>query len=290
MSDEFSYEEQDGVLIGRERYPLNAARHFTDSIHDDNTAKELGFRGGTIAGSLHMEQFPPLLLAAFGEAWASSGGISLYFTKATVEGEAIKTFVAKPAAGAAQARAWMEDVQGEMIAEGTANIGGADAQSELRQRMQSIPPAENLRMLSSVKIGQPTPRIRSSVPASALEDRLQLITESLPAYTEEGSQGGRALTPALQVHLLSQAAAGLVANPADLGIGLYGAIEIQQYGTPALVDREYEVQATALAVGETPKTEYIYYESKLFVPGDDQCILSMIMMNRFMKKTSRLWQ
>ena len=64
MSEAFSYAEQDGVLVGPIRAPKNSASHLgAGSIHDDATAQKLGFRGGTVAGSLHMEQFPPLALA-----------------------------------------------------------------------------------------------------------------------------------------------------------------------------------------------------------------------------------
>ena len=290
MSNEFQFKERDGTLIGPERNPINAARHYTDSIHDDNVAQKLGFRGGTIAGSLHMEQFPPLLTAALGEEWMRTGGYSLYFKKATIENEPVRAFAEKPKPGDKRIRAWMEDGEGDLVAEGTANVGGEDPESAVRKRIESIPPAEDLRMLASVAIGESTPRIRMQVAAKVLDDRLEVITEPLPAYTDDSIFGGRIVTPALEVHMLCQASPKLVSNPADLGVGLFGAIELQHYGHPVFVDHEYEVQATALAVGETPKTELIYYESKLFEPGSDECILSMILMNRFMKQTSKLWQ
>ena len=54
--------------------PLWAARNWSadagaGSIHDDDTAQELGFRGGTVAGDVHMNQFAPVLVQVFGEAW-----------------------------------------------------------------------------------------------------------------------------------------------------------------------------------------------------------------------------
>ena len=49
------------------------------NIHDDATAQKLGFRGGTIAGSIHMDQFPPVLVEAFGPAWFETGSLSLAF-------------------------------------------------------------------------------------------------------------------------------------------------------------------------------------------------------------------
>ena len=57
-----------GVWVGPVRRPRNSAANEKGSIHDDAVAQKLGFRGGTVAASLHMEQFPPLLLHMFGRA------------------------------------------------------------------------------------------------------------------------------------------------------------------------------------------------------------------------------
>ena len=37
------------------RQPRNSAAEVKGSIHDDATASKLGFRGGTVAGSIHMD-------------------------------------------------------------------------------------------------------------------------------------------------------------------------------------------------------------------------------------------
>jgi hypothetical protein len=55
------------------------------------------------------------------------------------------------------------------------------------------------------------------------------------------------------------------------------------------VERDYEVSATILAVGDTPKSEYVWYESVLREPGDERDTASMIMMLRLMKASSPLW-
>jgi hypothetical protein len=92
--------EQDGVLAGPFRRPRNTAADVRGSIHDDATAKDLGFRGGTVAGSIHMEQFPPVLVRAFGERWFETGSLSTYFRNVTTDGEPVRAFVRTPAAGA----------------------------------------------------------------------------------------------------------------------------------------------------------------------------------------------
>ncbi|MCP4002894.1 MAG: hypothetical protein GY725_01735, partial [bacterium] len=62
-----------GTLSG----PAVAARNWSadaeGSIHDDATASKLGFRGGTVAGNIHMDQFVPVLVEAFGNEWFETG-------------------------------------------------------------------------------------------------------------------------------------------------------------------------------------------------------------------------
>ena len=65
------------VITGPVHRPRNLAAHIVGSIHDDETATALGFRGGTVAGSVHMDQFPPLLLQAFGQGWIETGSLSV---------------------------------------------------------------------------------------------------------------------------------------------------------------------------------------------------------------------
>ena len=45
-------ELRDHVFVGPLRRSVNNARHISGSIHDDATATKLGFRGGTVAGSI----------------------------------------------------------------------------------------------------------------------------------------------------------------------------------------------------------------------------------------------
>ena len=82
----------ENVIAGPVRRPRNLAAEIAGSIHDDKTASKLGFRGGTVAGSVHMDQFPPLLIEAFGPQWFETGSLSLYFRNATTDGEPVQAF------------------------------------------------------------------------------------------------------------------------------------------------------------------------------------------------------
>jgi hypothetical protein len=112
--------EQNGMLIGPYRRPRNLESKDPSSIHNDETARKLGFRGGTIAGSFHMEQFPPLLLRAFGERWFEHGNLSCYFRNATLDNESVADSCITPAApdsvavDRARARARRHSTSGEL--------------------------------------------------------------------------------------------------------------------------------------------------------------------------------
>jgi len=77
-----------------------------------------------------------------------------------------------------------------------------------------------------------------------------------------------------------------IALPAD-AVGLYGAIEVRHLAGPVFCDREYEVSGRVLAIGQTPKTEYLWYETTMREGAKD--VASMLMMLRFMKASSPLW-
>ncbi len=89
--------------------PIWAARNWSadageGSIHDDATAEELGFRGGTVAGDVHMNQFPPVVLQVFGQAWFERGNLSLSLKNATVDRERVQVFAEPRKVGADQVK------------------------------------------------------------------------------------------------------------------------------------------------------------------------------------------
>ena len=75
-----------------------------------------------------------------------------------------------------------------------------------------------------------------------------------------------------------------------IGRGLYGAIEIEHLAGPCFAEQDYEVRGEVLAVGETPRTEYLWYESILSDPSGGEGLARMLMMLRFMKDSSPAWQ
>ncbi|MFI5178545.1 MAG: hypothetical protein ACHQO8_08280 [Vicinamibacterales bacterium] len=283
--------EQDGVLTGPFRRPRNTSADARGSIHDDATAKDLGFRGGTVAGSIHMEQFPPLLVRAFGERWFETGSLSTYFRNATTDGEPVRAFVRTPAAGAshAQVDVWMEDERGAQVLEGTASIGAPAEPSRLRAKLREPRADGELRMFAHLRAGASAGPVPTRLQPKLAAQRQRVLTEPLPWYEGRSPWGGAIANPGLVVHIMRpvEAALGLFR---DKAVGLFGAIEVRHINGPVFVDRDYEVSGAILAVGDTPKSEYVWYESALREPGGTRDVASMIMMMRLMKASSRLWR
>ncbi len=299
--------EQNGMLIGPYRSPRNLAASERGSIHDDATAQKLGFRGGTVAGSIHMEQFPPILMRAFGQQWFETGSISTYFRNATTDGEPVRPLVQMPAPGATQVNIFTEKEDGTQVLEGTASIGGTSEPSLLRRKLAEPRESGELRLLDRISPGDDIAPIATRCTHKDADPRVAVVTEPLPWYSGDSPWGDPILNPGLVVHIMVAAQRNM-RLPAD-AVGLYGAIEVRHLRGPVFLERDYEVRGTILATGSTPKTEYVWFETHLREPsglplggvanvglplggvadaGPD--VASMIMMLRFMKASSPRWR
>lgn len=131
-----SFSQHDGWIAGAWRNPVNNSGHEAGTIHDDTTAKELGFRSGTIAGSIHMEQFLPLCEHVFGQAWQRTGALSLYFTNPSIDGEAVQARISIAETSIPPMRRRVVSMQTSrdlVVLEGSATIGGDDTASVVKK-------------------------------------------------------------------------------------------------------------------------------------------------------------
>ena len=280
-------------IAGPVRRPRNPSAHVQGSIHDDSTATALGFRGGTVAGSIHMDQFPPLLLEAFGQGWFETGSLSLYFRYATTDGEPVQAFVERPSAAGldAQVRAWMTTPDGDLVCDGTASVGRPAAPSALRGRdLRPVDPGR-LRMLKALRPGD----LLGDLPVAVKAERqLSLIdhgvmTEPLPWYTGASPWGGPVASPSAVVDLLYSDLLADFRRSMGPRVGLFGAIEIRFAAGPVFLHRSYQVSGEVTALSETPKTEVLWFDSRAR-DEDGVLVAEMRMMLRQMKQSSPLYQ
>jgi len=277
------------TITGEYRESINAANHEGGGIHDDKTATKLGFRGGTVAGSIHLDLFPPVLLEAFGKDWFETGSLSMNFKNATVSKEPVRALV-EPGIG--QCRAWIERDDGMLVGEGTASVGAQSEPSALRAIDHGAHAALSPRILAGIAAGDEIPTSRHHVSPKRQLELLErgLVTEPLDWYRGDSPWGGAVVCPQHMVHVLYTAAVAhispIVAKTGG-GVGLFGAIELEQVNGPLLLDRDYDFGGRILAVGESPKTEYTWFEVIASDAGTP--ISRMLMQLRWMKASSPLY-
>ena len=269
------------VLKGEFRHPRNMHQGSGGSIHNDATASKLGFKGGTVPGSVHMDQFMPLILQAYGEAWFERGDISTYFTQATVDNEAVR---AQLAPGEDRARLTMHNEAGAVILEGTASLAAPDQGSELLKRMEMQEPVKpgRQRILGDIKVGDENRDLIVQVPVESLKRVLENITETVPAYADN------ILPPSQVVHLahLTRTSAMAKQKPA---VGLFGALQVQQLRGPLRAGVDYRARTRILKLTESPRTENVWYDVTFQEAAGGDDVGSMLYCLRFMKASSPLW-
>lgn len=279
----------EAMLEGEWREPTNSAADQKGGIHDDDTATDLGFRGGTVAGDIHMEQFPPLLVEAFGEDWWRTGSLSLYFNSATVHQEPVRCFMSEVETDGTLRRAsvWMEKEDGTTIVSGTASAGGHDANSALHQRLAAIRPVSELRILADMQLGDATTAQPTHIPGARVDRQLTVITEPLECYRTADHFGGRVLPMTGIIGAFAAAESILAESAKPPFVGLYGAIEIEFIKGPVLADTDYLAEGKIVGLSESPKTEVLWREMTL--TRDREPIARMLKMDRIMKDSSPLW-
>jgi hypothetical protein len=265
--------------VGPFRTPRNMAAEARGSIHDDATATRLGFRGGTVAGSIHLDQFVPRLVENIGPQWFETGGLSVYFTQATVDREEVQCAV-EP--GADRLRLSMHNRDGALICQGTASAQ-PDAGSELARRFETQTPAAAgaLRILAAMQVGDENHDLAVSVAPETLARSLGVITEALPAY-ETGI-----LPPSLVIHMAHMTREAVMAKSTRPQVALYGALEVQNLAGPLRVGVDYQARTRVLKLSESPKTENVWYEVIFTEAGRD--IARVLYFLRVLKGSSPLW-
>ena len=291
--------ESDGVLAGPLRAPrqMLAVQEYDGhaSIHDDETARKLGFKGGTIEGPTHFSQFAPLGHAVWGEAWFVHGCLSAHYRNAAFEGEQVQAFLRRPAAGARQAEVWMLRADGTEILRGTASLGPDFAPTALDRRLAELAPLADPVVLADIKVGltssrapvrmDPEQHMGALYPFS-LAQKLARITEPSTWYSSDASPWRRAIIPMEMISVLMQYTAHdgafSVRGPA---VGLFADQEIRLLDGPVFVGETYEVEREVVAMSGSRRTESLWVRSTLYAAGSDRKVASMLLNLATLKET-----
>ena len=277
--------------------PRNLSINSKGSIHDDATATELGFRAGTVAGDIHLEQFGGILISAFGQQWCETGSLSMYFMHATADAEPVEATLdvsehATPLNNA-QVAARMQTPEGITVAEGTASVGNTSVPTALYSRDRRGVDASTLKMLRHANPGRPLETITRRAPGNdqILRHSRGVMTSPLEWYVGDSPWGGPICSPLTSCRVLVAGMTETIEKECGEFVGLYGAIEIRHHNGPLMLDTEYTVTGRVLDVSDTPKTEVLWYTTEARIAGepDSAPIASLTMMTRLLKNSSPLY-
>ena len=277
---------KDTTVLGPWRRPKNSSADEEGGIHDDITAKGLGFQGGTIPGSVSMEQFTPLLIDYFGEAWWQIGGLSVFMGAPVFDNEPVRCLLTP--LSDTKAVVWMQNESGQAVVTGTASLG-VDDNSEIQMRLKDNKPDPALRMMANVQIETPSPPCPVQISEAEIDERIPLITEPMECYVNPAQFGQRVAPVAPYVHAFRGVEEHIIPVNGPF-VGMFGAIEVQYLGGPVLANTKYVTQGNVIALSASPKTEIVWYTATLTEAESQKPVARMIKMDRLLKDASPLWQ
>ena len=288
---------RNGVISGPFRSPkqMLAVQMYDGhaSIHDDTTAKKLGFKGGTIEGPTHFSQFSPLGYAIWGERWVSNGCLSAHYRAPVFEGEEVKAFLREPERGSNQAEIWMLRANGDEILRGSASVGVEFPVSALDRRLAELMPLGDPVILADVKVGMRSARTPVRMAAAqhmgalypfSLEQKLDRITEPSRIYSSDDHRWGRPIVPLEMISVLFQYTSHGFASRGP-AVGLFADQEIRLLAGPVFVDEPYEVEREIVSLSGSKRTESMWVRSTLFAQGSDRKVAQMLLNLALMKES-----
>jgi len=105
----------------------NPSADSQDSIHEDRTAREYGFKGGLVTGSIVATRALPAVVEHFGPAFFEDGWYAFRFIGGIYEGDPVREYAELPEDGSGHLVAKVEKQDSTLCAVGRASLGTGDA-------------------------------------------------------------------------------------------------------------------------------------------------------------------
>lgn len=262
----------DGKLYSDWVRPINRWGDAENSIHNDEVARGIGMRGGTIPGTVHLNHFVPLIMQRWGRRWFEQGTISMFYTFATTDREEVRAVMAEPPAGNdVRVDAWVETPEGKIVAKGSLSVGSPPEPDYVRSQPLLDAPRDELRILERLSTGQASP---------STDDAVVSVGDG------EGEYAGILIYPASIYGLLN---VGFQRETIRRAVGFFGATEINLKHGPIRLNQKYQRTGEVVCVGASPKTEFAWVDSRIRDPQSGEIVAEMRHMTRWMKASSTRW-
>lgn len=241
---------------GAWRRLVNTAAQEAGSIHDDEKARELGFRGGFVPGSVVGMAAMPAIAAAYGQEWMEGGWYSFTFVSPVYVDDEVREVAQRSGDDLA---IQVVDPSGRLCCNGRAGLGAVTPWDTAADGTHG---AEGV--LPGIEIGH------RFVPEQFTPDRdhcamtVRSSSDPTPWYGD-ASPWGESVVPLEYLHVV---ALHLVRNPAQprlprtTGVrepGMWAQHDIAVSG-PLFMGREYSIEEWVADKGRSGRTIFLTYE------------------------------
>lgn len=279
------------------KHPHNSSPMSVGTIHDDKVAEKLGFRGGAIAGSIHLDQFGPALVDTFGQEWFETGSLGLFFLHPLLDQEPVEGFVdienATPPLRDARVTVTMKTPDEILVAEGSASVGAPHSSSPVSSRDRRSMSPSSLRILGKAEIGMPIGPVVVDPSEGDQRERVTsgMMTAPLDWYVNESPWGDTICSPLTVSRVMTGEIFTAFSKKIGIGVGLYGALELNHVDGPMFLDEKYIVTGKLSDVSETPKSEVFWCEMEARRESNPEAgiVATFTAMIRVLKASSPLY-
>ena len=116
-----------------------------------------------------------------------------------------------------------------------------------------------------------------------------LISDPIPWYRESSPWGGSIAAPCTILEFLWGSAMKGLGPLVEESTGLFGAMEIGYTNGPFIMGQQYKIESEVVCVGQSPKTEYVWYDSTAR-NDKGELVATLRIQSRAMKASSPLYQ
>lgn len=237
------------------------------SIHDEATARGMGFRGGFVPGSTVGQAAMPAIIARLGQRWMEGGWYTFKFVRPVyVDEEVREVGSALLADGTLPLRVEARD--GRLCCEGSAGLGATvpwDASEDGKRGADEVFPA--------MTIGEACQPTELSVAREEVAAMIAAAGDPTPWYESESPWGGALTPPERLMNAALNAVQGdirtddSVRNP---GMWAEHSIAMEQ---PVFAGRKYTLTEFLADKGLSGRTAYVDYQFELADESGARCAI-----------------
>lgn len=246
-------------FTGRWRRLINTAAAEKGSIHDDDAAARLGFRGGFVPGSVVGTAAMPAIVAAFGSQWMEGGWYSFTFVSPVYVNDDVREVAAR---AGDSIHLQVVDRSGRLCCNGEAGLGTRlpwDASQDGTGDTEVLP---------GIQIGHTFKPIEFEPQTAECVGTVTSAGDETPWYREQSPWGGPLVPPeylhVVALHLVSGPEQPHTPRPVGVrGPGMWATHDLVVHA-PLLAGDKYTMREKVADKGRSGRTVFLTYEFEVF--------------------------